>query len=260
MWLARVASTLLGLSLVLTATAASARCDPTTDPDRSDIANARAAADAVCAGSCTLLGGGYARCAEFQIDAVLVNRGCRSRVKKCVTSSTCGKDGKVTCCRTVNGKPKCNVTKPATCARKGGTSGSCSSCCDACPVPGSGPSCPLPSTTIEPSSTTTTSSVTTTTSVGGGTVCCKRTTTCGPFDTCEVTPPGGICAGFPLGPGDCSGPAPCAHATTTTPPSACCLPGQCVFTGVCECGQLGGQFMFFTTCSPNPCVTTTTLP
>jgi hypothetical protein len=67
--------------------------------------------------------------------------------------------------------------------------------------------------------------------------------------------------GFNVGPGDCSAVNACEHATTTTPPFACCLPdNSCVNTGICECGLAGGQFKFFQACGQNPCVTTTTIP
>jgi hypothetical protein len=66
--------------------------------------------------------------------------------------------------------------------------------------------------------------------------------------------------GFPVGAGDCSAPNACEHATTTTPPSACCVADQCTIQGICQCGVLHGSFTLFGTCTPNPCVTTTTLP
>src|SRR3989475_4094706 len=77
-----------------------AACDPSTDPDQSDIANARAAvaANCDCAGATTH--GAYVSCAAQQANAVLVNKSCRQSVTKCASRSTCGKPGFVTCCRT----------------------------------------------------------------------------------------------------------------------------------------------------------------
>ena len=253
MRLAGVASTLLGLSILLLAPAAAgAKCDPTVDPDKSDIANARAAVAANCDCALTPSHGAYVSCASQQIDATLVNRSCRGHVKRCASSSNCGKPLYAPCCRVKNGQSKCSLMRATRCDQKGGTRDSCTSCCDACPAPGSGSSCP-----------TTTSSVTTTTSsVTGGIKCCLRTVTCGPFSNCQIMTGQecGAAGGFPQGPGDCSAPGACAGATTTTPPSACCLPGQCVMTGACECGQAGGVFKFFQFCGApqDPCATTTT--
>ena len=72
---------------------------------------------------------------------------CKSSVTKCAAHSVCGKPGFVTCCITTPKGTKCKSKKDAAhCTAKGGTvTGSattgCSSCCDACPAPGSGPSC-----------------------------------------------------------------------------------------------------------------------
>src|SRR4029453_17622431 len=57
---------------------------------------------------------------------------------------------------------------------------------------------------------------------------------------------------------------PCTTGATT-PPSACCTqstPGgpfdQCSIQGLCQCGLLGGRFLFGQfSCTPNPCETTT---
>jgi hypothetical protein len=157
--------------------------------------------------------------------------------------------GAIECC--VQSSPMgafdtCTEETPAECAAQGGIalgSGTCS------PNP-----CP-------PITTTTTTTTTTTL----GIQCCVRTITCGAFDTCQVLQPGQPCNGISL-PGNCTGPAPCAHATTTTPPSACCTqstPGgpfdQCSIQGLCECQDLlHGRFLLFQFCTPNPCETTTT--
>src|SRR5262245_14038737 len=118
MWLA---STLVGLSLLVTLPApAFARCDPTTEPDRSDVANARAAVAASCDCTGAASRGEYVRCATLQAESVLLNRGCRGRVKKCASKSICGKPGSVTCCRTKNGESKCRTARSAiSCEAKG---------------------------------------------------------------------------------------------------------------------------------------------
>lgn len=271
MRLSRIAS-VLGLSLVaFSAAPVFARCEPSTEPDLSDIANARAAVAANCDCSGAASHGAYVRCALDQIDAVLVNRQCRRKVKECVSRSTCGRTGAVTCCSAKAGRTKCRIARSAAaCAAKGGTPGSCSSCCDACPEPGGGQSCPvtvttttptLPSTTLD--TTTVTVTTTTVTSAPTDFHCCLRTVTCGAFDTCEemTSTECQMAGGFPGGPGSCDVPAPCAHATTTTPPSACCVGDQCIFSGFCECVSIHhGTFMLFQMCRPDLCVTTTTLP
>ena len=225
MWLA-APRIWLSLLLVLP-TSVLARCDPTVEPDRSDVANARAAvaANCDCAGAASR--GDYVRCAAQQAEAVIVNRGCRGRVKKCATKSICGKPGSVTCCRAKDGVAKCRTARSvASCEAKGGTAGTCASCCDACPVPGTGPSCP---------GTTTTTPTT-------GNQCCLRESTCGPYEVCRIMTQADCDAagGFDVGPGDCGGPAPCARATTTTPASARCQGDQCSIESLCECTQAAG--------------------
>ncbi len=92
--------------------------------------------------------------------------------------------------------------------------------------------------------------------------CCLRTTPCGAFDQCQVLTEaecqeGG---GWDFGPGDCSGPNPCAGATTT-PPSACCTAAtgggprdQCVAPqNLCPCLASDGFFHPSLDCSQNPC-------
>ena len=258
-----------GLAMALSAASVWADCDPTAEPDRSDIAAARRAVAANCDCEAMATHVAYVRCAVDQIDGVLVNRDCRRHVKPCVSRSTCGRPGAVTCCREKAGKTRCKIARNATaCESKGGTPGACSSCCDACPAPGAGESCPAttttsvttPETTLE---TSTVTSTTTTVTTDGVDYCCVRTVTCGAFDTCqEITPAECAAAnGFPgLSGQSCSSPAPCAHATTTTPPFACCVADQCIMTGFCECGAFyGGTFKFFQFCQPGLC-TTTTLP
>jgi hypothetical protein len=255
--------------VTLSAGRAFARCDDTADPDRSDIAAARAAVAANCDCAAMATHGAYVRCASDQIDAVLVNRDCRHEVRTCISHSTCGRPGAVTCCRVKAGNTKCKIARSAAaCTGKGGTPGTCSSCCDACPAPGSGESCPVPTTTTVTTVTTLeTSTVTTTTATvttDGVNYCCVRTETCGAFNTCQEMTPAECQAagGFPglLGK-NCSMPDACSHATTTTPPSACCVADQCYMTGFCECSAFyGGTFHFFQYCGQAGVCTTTTLP
>jgi hypothetical protein len=260
-----------GLAIALSAASVWAACDPTAEPDRSDIAAVRAAVTANCDCASMATHGAYVRCASDQIDAVLVNRDCRRHVKPCVSRSTCGRPGAVTCCREKAGRTKCKIARSAAaCESKGGTAGTCSSCCDACPAPGAGESCPAPTTTtsvttpITTLETSTVTSTTTTVTTDGVDYCCLRTVTCGAFDTCQEMTPAecSAAAGWPgLSGQSCSSPAPCAHATTTTPIFACCVADQCIMTGFCECGAFyGGTFKFFQFCQPGVCNTTTTLP
>ena len=76
---------------------------------------------------------------------------CKSSVTKCAAHSICGKPGFVTCCITSDKGTKCKTKKDEMhCTDKGGvvsgngTTG-CTSCCDACSAPQSGPSCASPS-------------------------------------------------------------------------------------------------------------------
>jgi hypothetical protein len=132
-----------------------ATCDPSTDPDKTDIANARAAvaANCDCGGPSH---GAYVQCAVQQINLTLQNPSCRGNVKRCASHSTCGKPGAVTCGIVRTTGTKCRVlSDTASCTAKHGTVGFCTSCCDALPMPGSGPSCPA-STTTTPTTTSTT--------------------------------------------------------------------------------------------------------
>src|SRR3989442_15798557 len=153
------------LAVLACAASSHATCDPTTDPDKSDIANARAAVAANCDCAGATSHGAYVSCAAQQANAVLVNKSCARAVKKCASHSTCGKaGGAVTCCLTTTKGTKCKIKRDAAhCAAKQGTVGSCTSCCDACPTPGSGLSCLAPTTT-----TTTLASTTTTTTMPTG--------------------------------------------------------------------------------------------
>ena len=125
-------------------------CDPRTDPDRSDIANARAAVAAACDCAAPTTHHAYVGCAAQQAQTALNNKGCVGFVEKCAAHSTCGRPGRVTCCLTTSTGTSCRIKRDgAHCTARQGTVGSCSSCCDACPTPGSGPSCTT-TTTLPP--------------------------------------------------------------------------------------------------------------
>src|SRR5215470_18083900 len=96
--LSRLVLAALGALLISTGPGQAA-CDPSTDPDKSDIANARAAVAANCDCIGTTGHGAYVTCAAQQAEAVLVNKTCRHAVTKCASRSTCGKPGFVTCLR-----------------------------------------------------------------------------------------------------------------------------------------------------------------
>src|SRR5713101_5316838 len=135
------------LAVLMNTALSYAKCDPSTDPDKSDIANARAAVAANCDCAGALTHGAYVSCATQQANTTLMNKSCAGFIKKCASHSTCGKSGAVTCCLTTTKGTKCKIKKDAAhCTAKQGTVGSCTSCCDACPAPGSGPSCPTTTT------------------------------------------------------------------------------------------------------------------
>ena len=73
------------LALLLNTAPAHARCNPDIDPDKTDIANARAAvaADCDCAGATTR--GAYVSCAAQQATTALMNKDCPRAVRKCAS-------------------------------------------------------------------------------------------------------------------------------------------------------------------------------
>src|SRR2546425_11081015 len=166
---------ILGVSLLLvSAPVAFANC-ATDDPDGSKTLAARqqVATDCPCdhGSPPTVNHGQYVKCAANvastrsgldPADPNFLPKTCKGAVTKCAAHSTCGKPGFVTCCITTAKGTKCKTKKDAMhCTDKQGVVGSCDSCCDACPAPGSGPSCPAPTTT-----TTTVASTTTTMPTG----------------------------------------------------------------------------------------------
>ena len=150
-----IAAAALGVSLLLaSASLAFANC-AADDPDGSKTAAARVSAEQTCAGMNPAMGcttapnhGAYVSCiahaANDLVTAGTLPKTCKGAVKKCAARSSCGKPGFVTCCLTnPKGATSCKIKKDAaSCTAKNGTPGTCGSCCDACPAPGSGPTCP----------------------------------------------------------------------------------------------------------------------
>src|SRR5690348_17067803 len=127
----------VAVAMFVGAAAVHAACDPTADPDRSDIANARTAVAANCDCAGAVSHGAYVSCAAQQANLTLVNKGCTGAVKRCASRSTCGKRaGAVTCCFTKPTGTRCKIKRDAAhCqAPPGATAcvGSHTSCCDAC--------------------------------------------------------------------------------------------------------------------------------
>lgn len=157
----------LGL-LVTTARAGFAKCDPSVEPDMSDVANARVAVAAACDCASATSHGAYVKCAATTANATLVNKSCASAIKKCAGKSTCGKPTAVTCCRTNSkGKTSCSIKSTAVkcTAPKGGSAcvGSFQSCCDACTTTG----CATSTTSSSTTSTSVVTSTTTSTTIAG---------------------------------------------------------------------------------------------
>ena len=142
------------LVAILAARIVWAGCDPNVDPDRTDVANARAAVAAAC--DCNGDRHAYVRCASDTAEATLVNKRCAGVVRRCAGRSTCGRAGFVTCCRTRrSGSVSCTVKRSAaSCMPPPGGSacvGSLPSCCDACADYG----CTATTTTTTSTTTTT---------------------------------------------------------------------------------------------------------
>ena len=243
------------LPALLLARVALAGCDPSIEPDRTDVANARAAVAVACDCATAVDHRSYVRCAVATADPVLVNKHCRRAVRRCASKSACGRPGAVACCRTTSaGRTSCRIKQSAAhCVAPAGGSacaGSTPSCCDAC---GAG-SCDTTTST----STTSTSSTTLfppQCGVGAGGVCggfCPSL-----FDDCVNDPDSGGCQCVP-GPcraiggiGSCGGTCPSPAVCSFYPggctciaqcPGSCptaCLPGQmCLLnlsTSTCQC-------------------------
>jgi hypothetical protein len=250
------ASAGLGLCLVLAAASvARATCDPTTDPDKTDIANARAAVAANCDCAGATSAGAYKSCAAQQADTTLVNKTCARVVKRCAARSTCGRPSAVTCCVTKTTGTKCKIKRDAAhCTAPAGATacvGSYASCCDAC----SAGSCATATTTTTSSTTTTTT--TTPRPCGGNPQYPSCNGTCDPGMGCAYSQPLGACrcvpddtcrqtANFCFVPatGDCSHVADCppGYGCTIEPGGAVCLGPSC--GPGCFCPQGGACAVF----------------
>ena len=177
------ASAGLCLCVVLTAACvARATCDPTTDPDKTDIASARAAVAANCDCAGATSHGAYVSCAVQQANLALVNKSCAGAVKRCAAHSTCGKPpAAVTCCVTGTTGTKCKVKRDAAhcAAPRGGAAcvGNYRSCCDSCSPGG----CATTTTTSTTSPATTFCNWTCSSGVAG---CVDASSTC--TDYCDV--------------------------------------------------------------------------
>ncbi len=216
------------------------------DPTGSKRAQARSDIAMSCDCATATSHGAYVSCVASHANTEVTNGvlpvSCKGAVKRCAAHSTCGKPGAVTCCVTTHSGTKCKIKKDAThCTAKQGTVGACTSCCDACPAPGSGPSCPATTTTTTtptlPITTTTAAGGTTTTTVAGGT-----TTTTLPSAGCGTVP---MCGGSGCGTGmvcslvlnpttmqeGCS----CASGTAEcSPTSTMCSAGACPSGTTCQ--------------------------
>ena len=141
-----IALSLAAVVAIAWSAAASAKCGD--DPgDAVAVAATRAAIESACPCAAASDHGAYVRCARGVVSTAVgtgdLPRSCAGSVKKCVSKSTCGRPGYVTCCRTsASGKTKCRVKRPEKCTAPVG--GSCttgfSSCCDACTTGGCVPS------------------------------------------------------------------------------------------------------------------------
>jgi len=222
-------------ALVVSAVASHAGCDPNSEPDKSDIANARAAIAANCDCAGAQKHGDYVSCAAQQANTVLANKHCAGPVKKCASRSTCGKPLAVTCCRTTSKGTKCTIKKDAAhCTAKQGIVGACTSCCDACPSPGAGPSCPGPTTTTN---TTTTSCPPSTAFYCGVNACGGPPTLCPLGMTCVTTGTTCACTGttIPCGDPGLTGPF-CQWGTCPDEMTCGAVPrvGTCSFDCACH--------------------------
>jgi plastocyanin len=134
--------------------------------DADAVARIRAEIDSRCdcAGASTHRS--YVRCAAAvareAARAGTLPRACKGKVKTCAATSTCGRPGFVTCCRTIAGVQTCSVKRSAVCrAPRRGTAciSDRPSCCDAC----GGATCPAPPPTTSTTTTTVAGAAPTTT-------------------------------------------------------------------------------------------------
>jgi hypothetical protein len=141
---------------------AATSCDP-TGADAVAIAAARADVAARCDCVSAASHGAYVRCANGvlarRVQNALLSSACQASIRRCVSHSTCGRSGAVTCCRTTaGGKTSCHITRDAAHCRmpQGGSAcvGAVTSCCEACMTTGCAPP-PTPSPAPTPAPTPT---------------------------------------------------------------------------------------------------------
>ena len=127
------------LVAVALSTAHAARCDEPAGQAAVAEATLAVQAECDCAGATSRRD--YQRCARTLIDARraagLLPEDCRRAATRCARSSTCGRPGAVTCCRTSSqGTLRCRVKRSAAHCKppRGGsaTIGTCPSCCQSC--------------------------------------------------------------------------------------------------------------------------------
>lgn len=151
--------------LLLGGAEAQARCGDLPG-DGAAVAATRAEIAAVC--GCPDARGsrsGYLACArgivKNNVTLGSLPRACRTDVLRCVSKSTCGRPGAVTCCRTnARGRTTCSIAGDASRCRapSGGSAcvGAFASCCDACTASGCAPTpTPLPTPSPSPRPTAT---------------------------------------------------------------------------------------------------------
>src|ERR1041384_4719165 len=180
------------VALLLVATRLAAASCTTDDPDGTRVLAARTQVESDCTCDQTdpplFNHGQHVSCAVHiaNLRASLdpsnpdfLPKSCKGVVKRCAGRSVCGKPNFVTCCITnTRGVTRCRPKRATVCAAHNGVAGTCTSCCDACPSPGNGPSCPIPTTT------TTSSTTTTTTTIPGQ--CGESNTPCCPGTGCNA--------------------------------------------------------------------------
>src|SRR5689334_9614764 len=236
---------LVALAFLLgTAGLALARCGD--DPrDAQAVADARAQVDGDCDCAGATSHGDHVRCAvgvvRTRVDAGQLRSQCRGVVKRCAAKSTCGKPGAVSCCIPNDPSTRCRIARDAgSCAARGGTPGTCPSCCDAC-----GGGCAPTTTTTLPGCGAATAPECNGRCFGfpdeicvaaAGTCGCRQVNFCtgGSYPTCDgACPAGSTC--FNSGPD-------CRCTPDECPSSECvCLPegmvAQCpAFPSLCPAG------------------------
>ena len=139
----------VGAILVVTIVATTTSRGLTACEDPQEVADARTEIDSTC--PCAAASrSDYLRCAR-RVLRNRTNRGelpasCRAAVRRCASTSTCGRPGRVTCCLPGSAGVTCRVRgDAASCTARGGVVGTCASCCDAC-----GGSCTTSTTTTIP--------------------------------------------------------------------------------------------------------------